>query len=499
MPGNFNAEETLQKINDVERKFPVARWTVDRLAIWPFLRTALAYSQNRNPDTRGRGLQTGDVRSRIPSYLRVAASLPNKMLELRQLGRKSPRLFAGSGTHRANLNGLLINKYFDVAVRDFNARGTPSVILETTMEFSRRNYWNGPLMFSLPAMLGVLKMLKPLSGRRPTVSLEGYDEFCSYAYRQFNYEQALRRLLDRKIVDNRLQSLFFRKEVLKRFLGNSSIETFYAICYYSSMLYPVTAACNELGIATVDIQHGGIGRGHYSYDRWINIPDGGYSLLPRYFWVWDKPTAALIDDWARPTGFHCAYTGGNPWNTDCYQLFETPAGRDGYILYNMTEVTLDSFVADAIRHSMNQYRWVLRMHPRQSQHRESLQQQINELGISDQAEIEDSVDVPLAVSLHYSAMFLSKASGSVIEAVELGYRPVLLRSLNMSYYDHFIKEGKVTVLNEDSASYLIEHIRNGKAYQRRPLPRIDRTSTDSYLAFERFTGTQAKSTTTAHL
>ena len=51
-----------------------------------------------------------------------------------------------------------------------------------------------------------------------------------------------------------------------------------------------------------------------AYGRWNKLPEAGYELLPKFFWVWSEVEAQAIDNWNRIVKqWHQPYIGGNPW------------------------------------------------------------------------------------------------------------------------------------------------------------------------------------------
>jgi hypothetical protein len=463
MASQFNSEKVLAKINEIENSFPVNEWNVNGLRVWPYLRTALAYTQNRNPDTR----KTSGKKKRTPfrkirKYALILLRLPFEYFSFKRKLRTATRLFFGSVSYRAKINGLFFNRFYDLAIDDFRKDGVDCVALDNSFLEDKSEYYNQDALFGLPTIYLVAEIKRRLSLTRPTyvVHLPRYEEFYEHLLKIFEHTSLIRQAFNKAAVIRRTSVLHYRTEFLKRLLQGSAVQRVYFLCYYSSLFYPVIAAGNALGIITTDIQHGGMGEGHYSYGRWLKSPREGYELLPRFFWTWDKHSAEMINTWATKTDFNRAIPAGNPWNDACLRIYDAalPPSTD-YILLNMTNVTLDPFLVETVRNFGPTRRWVLRMHPRQYQHHRVLKQQVEDEGISDFVRIEDSSAVPLPVSLRYCTHFVSKASGSVIEAIELGRRPILLRSEIMSYYEHYVRNGEVVVLSEDAASYLIEQLK----------------------------------------
>jgi len=456
----FDPISVLKTINSIEARFPVSDWEIEGLRIWPYLRTALAYTQNQNLNTR-QNVKAGGGRvskyKRMVRYGLVLLKLPFQYVAVRGAIRESRRIFVGAPTYRISIDGISINKHFDASVQDFARQGERSVIFDNSLNPDKERTFNGDRLFSLPSLYMIPELLKRFGLNRGSykVNLDRYDEVYAYVLENFEHTDGIRKHFKRSDIVRRIESLYERKEFLKKLISGSQIQSAYFLCYYSSLLYPLLAACNELNIPTADIQHGGIGGGHYAYDKWTKHPASGYALLPRYFWTWDPYTATLINNWAGSTSHHKAISMGNSWTTDSLRFYKSVPDVKDYVLLNMTEITLDEFLVETILHYGKDRTWMLRMHPRHYQHRAVLEEQVRERGLGEYVKLEDPLKVPLPVSLSYCRWFISKASGSVIEAVELGIKPILLRSKIVSYYDHYIRENKVVLPQEETSRYMI--------------------------------------------
>jgi hypothetical protein len=484
----FSPGSVLKKINEIESKFPVNEWEINGLKVWPFLRTALAYSQNQNPNTK-KNKTVKPLHKRMLEYARISLMAPFEYLRFKSQIKKSTRLFVGSITHRVSIKEVLINKYFDTSVPLFSSKNESSTVLDTGKLFSKEKYYNKNILFSLWFLYAFMELRKKLKlAHRPktTIKLPGYDEFYQHLLNDFEHTATIKNNFNKQSVISRITAVYERKELLKMILKGSEVRYAYFLCYYSSLLYPLIGACNELGIKTVDIQHGGQGPGHYSYDNWSAAPAEGYALLPRYFWNWDDNSAAIINRWADETQYHKAVPVGNPWTDVSLRIYDTPPDYRDYILINMNEIVAEDFIVTAIQHFKHERKWVLRMHPRTYHNKKALEDQIREKGICEYVRIEDSNKIPLPVSLLYCTHFFSKPSGSIIEAVELGLKPVLFRS-HIEYYNHYVTNGRVDQLSEDTAEGLIRYLNETSDLKLGAQINVKSDSEDKFYKFERLT------------
>src|SRR5262249_45583558 len=73
-------------------------------------------------------------------------------------------------------------------------------------------------------------------------------------------------------------------------------------------------ASRELGIPTIELQHGVIDDVHPAYANWTVVPDNGYETRPTAFWCWDRAATGAIE---RPgAGTARAILGGDPWREE---------------------------------------------------------------------------------------------------------------------------------------------------------------------------------------
>jgi hypothetical protein len=456
----YDPEKILESIIEVEKNFPVNEWKINGVHFWPYIRTSLAYTQRLELKPLPRGESKNRYAKVLSDYGQTLFVLPIHVFRFIRKIKSARRLFAGANTHRINIKGTLYNKYFDAALADFNKRDDDSIILDRGTSLKKVRYANNDKWFSLPSLYvlcEVLKRLRLAEKNAYDIELSGYDEFFNHLITRFKNVDNLKSGFSKSAIRRKMISFHDRKEFLRRILKKSKTTKAYFLCYYTSLFYPLLAACNELKIDTIDVQHGGMGSGHWSYDRWTNVPENGYALLPRYFWSWDENSANLINRWAQLNGSHKAINMGTPWTSDYLSLTQYNPAEKNYILFNMADVKIESFVAETIRH-FKERKWVLRMHPRQMQKRNILEQQIVKYGLGENVSIEDSTRVLLRDSLQFCSAFISTSSGSIIEAIQVGLTPILLPSPGENYYKDYISLNKIMPLSIQSAEKLISLI-----------------------------------------
>ena len=99
----------------------------------------------------------------------------------------------------------------------------------------------------------------------------------------------------------------------KLLLKHKNLKEIYLTCWYTTETMGICAAARQLGIKTIDIQHGKQGKYQAMYSGWTTIPESGYSLMPDKFWCWGKPSCDHILASSPNRKIHLPFVGGYPW------------------------------------------------------------------------------------------------------------------------------------------------------------------------------------------
>jgi hypothetical protein len=255
--------------------------------------------------------------------------------------------------------------------------------------------------------------------------------------------------------------IYLLSRIFKRLMKQHAVQEVVVLCYYLSEMRAMIIAGNELGIDTYDMQHGSQGSMHPSYNDFGRIPEGGYSMLPRFFWCWNDDAAAAINRWAE--GYHQALNKGNTW----HEYLKSWEGFDWKPEANMFVVTLqpsegalvDGYMLEVIRSSPDNIRWYIRLHPRQS----SLLGELNALfaheGLTHRVNTRDANDLPLPILLANASLHFSKSSGSIEEAAEYGVFSVILHAMGVETYRGLVEQRKAVGLTGDDAEEILRFLK----------------------------------------
>lgn len=481
-------EDILEEIIEIEQKFPVNTWKVNGVMFWPYIRTSLAYTQ-RPEKSIAKTKTNKQVRKTILiNYFKISYKIPFHIYQLIVKLKQSKRIFTGANSHRRLIKGKKRNIYFDKAVEKFEEDNENSIILDFAKSINTNDLPHSNSVFSLPTLYYFMEMLNRLfrfKKKRYQIELDGYDDFYNHIFEIFSNDKILKAGFHKGEIIRKMKTFNDRRELLVSMLKKTKITHAYFLCYYSAIYYPLIAACNQLNIKTTDIQHGSIGRGHWSYDRWSCIPNEGYQLLPAYFWTWNNYCNQLINNWASKTTFHKGINFGTPWTSD-YTISsnQNPELKD-YILFNMASVTIERYIADVISYFGNMgIKTVLRLHPRQIHLKDKVLREAEDFGLLHFVTIQNSNEILLINAIQYSYSFISVSSGSIIEAINFGIKPILIPSVGFQYFEDYVESGDIIpVYNRDSKE-LIKTIENNPI-SFKGNKNFDSSQENPFLEFER--------------
>lgn len=228
-------------------------------------------------------------------------------------------------------------------------------------------------------------------------------------------------------------------------------------CYYEHDAAGLTLAAHDAGIKTVDIQHGKQGEFHPMYSHFTRIPQGGYKLLPDYFWNWGNTSALNISESrGSVSAFHTPLVGGNLWMAQWKSLIpssfinnlakvpESWERASKCILFTLQpldrEEIIPEAVKSAIRNSPDDWMWLIRRHPMQRISNEEILDLLD-LADNSRVNIEEASILPLFQVLRYTDHHITQWSSVVFEAEDFGVQSTITGLKGASIYEKYIKEG----------------------------------------------------------
>lgn len=497
----MNTEEQIGLLRDVEARFPVDEWEAGNLKVWPLVRYHLCVN-NLSLLNRLEGTPESSTPSTLLAHLEKLGKLGKA--EWRWLQAEAADfahmqlppagtdvLLYGDGVSQICLGGSWFDRFVDPVAFRAEALGLRTHTWTPLTHFftprGRPSWFMQPVLDTLGLYCKVTHRL-----RRAPAALPEYDEFVRFVDA---------RLPGVDLPDvNEVEKVAYYVEqhvaLYRALLERLRPKVCFIVSYYGTERFSLMRACRQLGISSVDLQHGYAGATHFAYAAWERVPVGGYDLLPEVFWGWSEDDRAVVDAWASRTGgAHRAELAGNvflagwaqavfPGTEEVMALGRAVRARAPDASHLL--VTLNGYEPrDLLRHLAgivarmdDVYMW-LRMHPVRHEQRPVLAETFGALTPS-RVCFEEASTLPLPVVLSNVDLHATEVSSTVLEAESFGIASVLLGPNEAAAYSASIARGTVHVAQTlDDVPRLVKLLCRKRAARRGPTtPSFDRLLLD---------------------
>lgn len=421
-------EERVKFIQRVEQEYPVQEWRANGLYVWPLFRTMFIQASSKRNNSKSKQaiwpLLKSTIRSIIP-WFRLLRSQPNTLCVS---GNNCFEKYDGKSYH----------KFFETQLND----GAGYI------EYQSKGVRSGAVEFLFPSALWTRLIAPGISIKWENDN--SLDTFLNTESENLptDYQFFLSRtFLDSKIIQVEANRVYWKK-VLKRVQPDKVL----IISYYNYNFYGMIAACKDLNIETIDIQHGLQGSHHLAYGSFVKVPRSGYEVLPEKFWCWNEYYANQVNEWANGTD-HNAYVAGHPWIDFIQKNFQNQAANKTLILFTaqpyVVEVAFSEYVINTLKKA-NEYGEVyIRLHPSQEAIRQEIIEYLNKNNVDlNIIKLGSSEDESLPVLLSQSLLHITLCSSVVIEADLFDVDSIVLSKDALSNLSHYVDKDRA-VLCED--------------------------------------------------
>ena len=304
--------EFVEWIRSVEADFPVTSWKVRGIHVWPHIRLSLSSStfQAGSPaHSLGAGWRRlgGNVGRGLAAWAKAYVS---DRRANRRPWEPAEAVFLASSIGR---RPLVDDKRYDIRagpyVELFSRFGVRSLVWEMSPygDYNVPRYT--PSFLVQPHLIGLRGACQALPLGDDRVDLERYDRFLERVH-----DAGLR--FAHADVNRLRRDVLFLRRLADKFAGwlRRARPRLGLVANTALPEQAFCLACRELGITSVEVQHGVQGDLHPSYGSWFAVPPEGWETRARVFWNWDEASAAAINRWAMcAPNHHVAINGGDPW------------------------------------------------------------------------------------------------------------------------------------------------------------------------------------------
>lgn len=467
----MNIQEGVKLINDLEKKYPVEKWNIEDLHIWPLIRISLAFSLgsiNKN---------SSQDKNIIHKYLFFLKNT------IRYIGaylydyKNNSKIEKNDIILLKNSNRFYYNGWYDIETQPlidcFQEKNMKTLVLEITQNNEYRVPRYGKSKY-IQVQINLL-LAKSEFGLDNGISgisynLDNYDDFCFYLKKNIpslkiptltELQKSYRRLL--------LLKDYFVKILLK-----CRPKLAFVVCYYSTIQYAYILACKELKIPVIDIQHGVQGNLHKAYGNWSKVPVNGYEVLPDYFWCWSQHEVDAINNWRGGLKTHIPLNYGNPWLEKWkygdvkmiehfqkkYESIKVDKGKI-HILYTLqTGIPFPEWIFVVIKKYENEFFWWIRLHPGMSLEKTKYIKMFREFA---NCNIDMASDLPLLTLLKNMDIHVTCFSSTVIEAEHFNVPSIILNKDAIEMYNEQVKNGNCFFANKKTFVETVRKLLDEKA------------------------------------
>lgn len=465
--------EFAEWIGKVEQTIPASEWRISGVDVWPMVRLNL-YHRNFNPPPASPGARRGSAAMRVPR-------------ELLSWAAARARDHAAESSPSAEADAVFlaysVGAQHEVAGKRLNPLLAPYVSLIEELG-KRANVWemspfgeyNAPRHTSSALIQpwifyerAVASAKRASAGPTTLAGFSRFLELVGAARLSCTYDSATT-LASHALSVRRLANRF------KAWLARTGAKVGF-IADYGMAEHAFCLAARELGISTVEIQHGVQGPLHGAYGQWHAVPRGGFNIRPNGYWCWDERDAETINAWALPSGiFPGAFVGGDAW-FDMWSDVDLPAvrglhrelsaegagapGKDILLSLTSTGEVLPDVVLDALRRSPPDWRWWPRLHPaNQAQRRAPTLNVLRPFRIRENR-IDVATSAPLpGILRQMDAQVVIGPSTVIMQAAQLGIPSIVVGTGALEaprFFPNEAESGSLTIA--ESGSELLEGIR----------------------------------------
>ncbi|WP_299385045.1 hypothetical protein [uncultured Lacinutrix sp.] len=458
-----NQEEIKNSIVSLEHQFPVDKWEIQGVNIWPYVRIILyMHLLTRERETK---IKNESYNTNFKTFLsfrklklpyQLIKALINQAFFFSKLKSKKI-LFFGSHIHRVQQDGLYFNRFYDAIVEEYKLK-EDVYMLEYQKVYE--NSYNDKAIIKLAENLKDYKLLLKLKRNSKInlelIKLEQYDAFLE-TLKKNNINTNLLRITKEDLIKwvGKVNAL---KPFFKSFYKKAQPQKVIFLGYYGlDDLYAALITANEMKITTVDFQHGPQTNVHMAYAHWNKVPEKGFNTMPSAFWNWDKPSQDNIESWAKNTKTVKSILFGQPYINHWLKQSRNIIEDKNLIFYSMQTSPLDLFTKPLIEVIKNSnYKWILRMHPRNKTTLEEFETFLKLNGIWNNIEIQDAFSTPLPETLSRSALHVTNYSGCVIEARMMGIPTIIVHQIGFEMFEGYLDGETVIHLDQNEFNFSVK-------------------------------------------
>ena len=482
----LNYQEIIEEIANIEADFDVTSLKIGDTYVWPLIRRHIGnilVQATFTNQTKSKLFQRKYLFARSQQVTKVLLKrirdiyyFNPKAFDHKNLGFKENQadiLFISRPEDNTDLvNGLIYNRHIDPFIELTERYSLNYFKLEENIGKNSQKYFYQPNFYKNTKEYSSYSLLSNFH------NVANFDELQIHLKKQI--PQLHNEVLSQHEIIYEYERILLRKNYFLNIFKKINPKIAFLVCYYSNEVLPIVWACKELGIISVDIQHGKQGKYHQMYSHWTKFPDQGYDLLPDYFWNWGTPSKNNIAKW-HPENLknHIPIVGGNlwlaKWKHGYTQEFENQYRSflndldQKKLTQNLILITLqtlpnpiEDFVLRVMQETQEENYWLIRLHPVQKDKKDQIEEAITKWNIRNY-DIINSTQSPLYSLLKRINLHLTAWSSTSIEALYFNKHTIIIHANGQKLYKEYIDKNQFSLaLNYESLLKQLKQLLNSK-------------------------------------
>ncbi|KAA5822440.1 hypothetical protein FPF71_14950 [Algibacter amylolyticus] len=455
-------ENIKSNFEDIELNFPVDKWVINNVHVWPYIRIKLYFSMLTSAKlvSNKKQLVTAKQSSLLTTFKKLSKVyyVIESFVKLNYFFfnlKEKKILFFGAHFHRVLQEGLYFNRFYDSIVDHHDILDDVYMV-----EYKRvyPNSFNQKAIIELTKQLENYKLISKFKNRlkvdESDVFLDEYDTFCKHI-KSLNLDSKVLGITTSDLIKwvGKMDSL---QGFFARFYKKVKPEKVVILGYYGyDDLYAGLITANKIGIATIDFQHGPQTNVHMAYSHWLKVPNYGFNTMPNQFWNWDINSKKNIDKWASKIKTIKVKVVGQPYIAYCNNKINKLDLNDKVVLYSLQTAPIELLTPNVIQLIKNSnYKWVLRLHPRNNTAIHEIEKFLVLNNIKNKTIIENAFDNPLPETLAKSIFHITNYSGCALESKIMGIPTLLIHKVGKEMFNDYIDESLVYYINQADVDFI---------------------------------------------
>ena len=457
----MNEIERIDFIKNIEYKYPVEKWTIDGVHIWPLVRSRIAfYNRHKYDRLVKNNLYINKFKSYYAQLMILKEIIKYKKYTISK-NKECEDVLIFHDNYDRNiklLDGTCYDRLLDPVQSYLEKHDVNVLSIEQVRHNMNKVYKAGT---SLDLYTFCIRIYNKIFPHKYSSYLPQYENFLNDMDGDLAKSLAIKKIIKQVSCIKRISKLY------KKILLENGIKIVVYSCWYDVYRYAWSLACHELGLLAIDVQHGRAGStNHDHYTGWTKFPyKEKYEIMPNIFMTWTEKDKVAIDSWqTKAVSTFCCGKGifldisNIKKKMDLGVLNNIPRDKSMILVSLQWGTTYPDWFVEYISSHADKFIWLIRYHPHLDDGQLVFSSKLN--GIKN-VYIDGIDKIMLEILLQGIVVHITMSSSVVVDAAIAGKKSVVLNKQFKEGFSYLKEQGKVFFAeNANELSQKIKSITN---------------------------------------